>query len=239
MKYRAVIFDLFGTLVCDLVGPKYTDTLTRMATVLSIPADDFLKKWSDTFYERNTGAFPTVGANLVHICEELGVQPKGNEVNLAARIRQDYAKLVMNTSRSGAKEVLSRLKQMGCKIGLISNCTPDAPAVWPKIPLASLIDVVVFSSSVRLMKPDCRIYRLTVERLGVESKGCLYVANGQNSELYGACEVGMYPVLITSETNEDFVYIQPEDEELSLAKQKGTVISSLEEVLNIVRAPGS
>ena len=239
MEYRAVIFDLFGTLVCDLVGPKYTDTLTRMATVLSIPADDFLKKWSDTSYERNTGTFPTVEANLVHICEELGVQPKGNEVNLAARIRQDYAKLVMNRSRSGAKEVLSRLKQMGCKVGLISNCTPDAPAVWPKIPLASLIDVAVFSSSVHLMKPNCRIYKLTVERLGVESKGCLYVANGQNSELHGAREVGMYPALITSGMDEEFVYMRPEDEEISLAEQEGTVISSLEEVLNIVRASRS
>jgi HAD superfamily hydrolase (TIGR01509 family) len=234
VKYKAVIFDLFGTLVCDLVGPKYTDTLTRMARVLSIPADDFLKKWSDTAYERNTGAFLTVEANLVHICEEAGVQPEDDEVKLAARIRQDYARRVMIRPRSGAVEVLSRLKQMGYKFGLISNCTPDAPVVWSEIPLASLFDVVVFSSSAHLMKPDRQIYKLALDLLGVSAKDCIYVANGHNNELRAAYELGMHPVLVTPGTDEEFAYMQPEDEETSLAEREGAVISSLKEVLDLV-----
>ena len=178
-------------------------------------------------------------ANLVYICEELGIQPKENEARLAAQIRQDHTRRVMIRPRSGATEVLSRLKQWGYKIGLISNCSPDIPVDWPKIPLASLIDVVVFSSSVQLMKPNPRIYELTVKRLRVESKDCLYVANGQDGELHGAYEVGMYPILITSGMDEELLCSQPEDKEIALAKMEGAVISSLEEVLDIVQTSRS
>jgi len=235
MKYKAVIFDLFGTLVCDLIGPKYTDTLVRMATVLSVPADDFLKMWSDTSYERNTGAFQSVEANIIHICKQLRIQPKDNNLKLAARLRQDYARSVMIKPRCGAVEVLSRLKQSGRKVGLISNCTPDAPAIWPETPFAHLVDVAVFSCSVGLRKPDHQIYRLTVERLEVEAKDCLYVANGYYGELHSAWEVEMYPVLITPDMDNEFLYQPPDDEERALAEREGTVISLLEEVLALVR----
>lgn len=235
MKYKAVIFDLFGTLVCDIVGLRYTDTLVRIAKVLSVPADDFLKMWSGTSYERNTGAFQSIEANVIHICRELGVQPKDKNLKLAAQLRQDYARSVMSKPRFGAVEVLSRLKQSGYKVGLISNCTPNAPAIWPETPFAPLVDVALFSCSVGLMKPDHQIYKLTLERLKVEAKDCIYVANGFEGELCGACEVGMYPVLITPDADKEFLYLPPDDEERALAEREGTVISSLEEVLTLVR----
>ena len=34
MKYKAVIFDLFGTLVGDIMGPPYTDVLKRIGLPL-------------------------------------------------------------------------------------------------------------------------------------------------------------------------------------------------------------
>ena len=218
MKYKAVIFDLFGTLVEDIIGPPYTDLVMRIASILSMPADDFRQMWSDTVYVRHTGGFRSVEANIAHICQELGVHLEDNDIKLAARIRQDYDRRVMTTPRSGAVEVLSQLKQWGYKTGLISNCTPDAPLIWPDIPFASLFDVAVFSCSVGLMKPDHRIYQLTVERLGVESEDCLYVGNGSRGELRGAHEMGMYPVLITPNRDEGFVSTTPDDEEIALAE---------------------
>jgi len=235
MKYKAVIFDLFGTLVEDIIGSPYTDLVMRIASVLSVPADDFNQMWSDTVYARHTGVFRSTEANIVHVCQELGGRPEDNDIKLAARIRRDYDRRVMTTPRSGAVEVLSRLKRRGHKIGLISNCTPDAPLIWPDTPFASLFDVAVFSCSVGMMKPDHRIYKLTVERLGVEPKDCLYVGNGSRGELRGAHEVGMYPVLITPGMNEEFLCVSPDEGELLLAEQEGTVISSLEEVLALVR----
>lgn len=132
MKYEAIIFDLFGTLVGDIIGPPYTDVLKRMATTLSVSSEEFIQKWADTSYERNTGAFRSVKENIVHICKELRVDPSDTDINLSARIRHDYVKKVMMKPRSGTVETLSKLKQLDLKIGLISNCTPDAPTIWPK-----------------------------------------------------------------------------------------------------------
>ena len=91
MKYKAVVFDLFGTLVRDRARFEYTDNLTRMAEALSTPADDFFKMWADTSRQRNSGAFPSVEAAIIYICNQLGVQPEDGKVTLAAKLRRDYS----------------------------------------------------------------------------------------------------------------------------------------------------
>ena len=50
MKYKAVIFDLFGTLIGDIFGPPAMEVRVNMATALSIPLDDFNQKWSESYY---------------------------------------------------------------------------------------------------------------------------------------------------------------------------------------------
>ena len=40
MKYAAVVFDLFGTLVDNPPYERYLDVLRRMALILSVPFDD-------------------------------------------------------------------------------------------------------------------------------------------------------------------------------------------------------
>lgn len=241
MKYKAVIFDLFGTLVASFGGLQYTDTrsstqvsninnplysdiLIRAASVLSVPADDFLKIWSTTAYEGNMGVFPGIEANIVHICRELGVPP--DNAGQAARIRRDFTKHFIINPRPDAEEVISRLKNMGYKTGLVSNCNPDTPMTWTESPIAPLIDVAIFSSSVGLMKPDARIYRMAAERLVVNSDDCLYIADGVSNELVGAAETSMHPVQI-------FV---PDDASHDPNREKwnGHVISSLTEVLSLV-----
>jgi len=226
MKYQAVIFDLFGTLVGNLYGPQYNDILMRMASVLSVPSNDFLRMWSDTTYARNTGAFRSVETNIIHICQELGFQPKG-DVKSTAQIRQDYARHIMMKPRPDAVAVISKLKSRGYKTSLISNCTPDAPEIWPDTTFAPLFDVGVFSCSVGLMKPDPRIYQIILEQLMVEPDECLYIADGIDQELAGASQVGMHPVQI---------YVPGEDSLDSHREEwDGPVISSLTEVLTLVR----
>ena len=92
---------------------------------------------------------------------------------------------------------LERLRDMGYRLGMISNCGADEIRNWPESPLAARLDVALFSCTVRLKKPDVRIYRLAAERLGVAAEHCLYVGNGGSQELPGARRAGMTPVLLT------------------------------------------
>jgi putative hydrolase of the HAD superfamily len=79
---------------------------------------------------------------------------------------------------------------------MISVCSDEVPALWPETAFADLFDSTVFSCSVRLRKPDPRIYRLALDELGVEPEEALFVGDGANDELGGAERVGMCPVLI-------------------------------------------
>ena len=69
MKYDAVIFDLFGTLVDNVAYLKdtsadYYQTRSNVAAALSIPLEFFLPLWSATEDERYTGFFPSMEAYL-------------------------------------------------------------------------------------------------------------------------------------------------------------------------------
>ena len=59
MKYEAVIFDLFGTLVKNYTVEQHEGVLRQMASVLSAPSDDFVKLWYESFNERCLGIFKT------------------------------------------------------------------------------------------------------------------------------------------------------------------------------------
>jgi putative hydrolase of the HAD superfamily len=227
MKYKAVIFDLFGTLVPNMSLSEHRAVLTRMAHVLSAPPDDFAQLWFDTFNERSTGIFQSPHDNVEYICRTLGVSVNETQVKLATRIRFDYAVQSM-MPRPDAIETLSCLKSYGYKTGLISDCSAEAPAIWKDTPFVELIDVAIFSCSVGVKKPDPRIYRIATDQLGVEPKTCLYVGDGSSRELTGAAQVGMHPVLLNlPEDNPDAHQIDRED-------WNGPAISSLSEVLTLV-----
>ncbi|MFI7606017.1 HAD family hydrolase [Micromonospora sp. NPDC049366] len=67
--------------------------------------------------------------------------------------------------------------------------------------LARRFDVAVFSSEVRLAKPDPAIFHAAAGRLGVAPAECVYVGDGADGEPAGAAAVGM-TVLRTTEHND-------------------------------------
>jgi len=83
MKYKAVIFDLFGTLVPNMSLSEHRAILTQMAHVLSAPSDTFIQAWFGTFNERTTGIFQSPDDNVEYICRTLGVLVNENQVKLA------------------------------------------------------------------------------------------------------------------------------------------------------------
>ncbi len=195
MKYSAVIFDLFGTLVDNINYEEYLNILRQVASILTIPFTDFWQLWSETSRQRTLGAFPTLEANIEYICEKLGVNHVDTQIRRATKLRNDFIAQSMKP-QPDAIDVLSRLKSQDLKLGLISNCTPETPVFWENLPFVKLFDVALFSCSAGMQKPDPRIYGLMVQRLSVKSESCLYVGDGNGKELSGAKGAGMHPLLI-------------------------------------------
>jgi FMN phosphatase YigB (HAD superfamily) len=80
MKYQAVIFDLFGTLIDNFSNQSNQKILTEMALVLSLPADDFIKLWVESFDLRATGILPTCEANIEYVSRKIGKRSNPNKV---------------------------------------------------------------------------------------------------------------------------------------------------------------
>jgi putative hydrolase of the HAD superfamily len=231
MKYKAVIFDLFGTLINNFSIQQHEGSLRQMASVLAAPSEDFVKLWYDTFNQRCTGVFKSPEENIDYVCRKLELPVEDSQIRLAARIRLDLTVNSM-TPVPESIAVLSHLKSAGYKTGLITDCSAEVPAIWPNTPFAPLIDVAVFSCMAGIKKPDPHIYRMAAERLGIELHSCFYVGDGSSQELTGAAAVGMHPVLIR-DPDEDSSIIHRVNAETG--KWGGPEISSLKEILDLVK----
>jgi putative hydrolase of the HAD superfamily len=226
MKYKAVIFDLFGTLVPSFTDQEYREILRQMAEILAVPSRDFWVLWADTLAESVLGTIPSVESQIVRIGRQIGVKFPPAKVRAAQKLMSDYSARTMQP-RPGAVEALSQLNQRGLKLGLISDCTSDTPELWKKTALAPLVDATVFSCLVGLRKPDQRIYRLAVQQLAVKPSECLYVGDGAGRELSGALEAGLNPVQLYIPAEKDAFRVDTEAWE-------GQTIASLSEILGLI-----
>lgn len=225
-RYRAVIFDLFGTLVNNFSTPGYEGALERMALALSLPLIEFKSHWYAVAKNRNVNIPPGPAARIRYICNQLGAGCGEDRINMAVNIRYDYIRQVMQP-RTGAREVLISLKRRGLKTGLISDCSEEIPIIWPESPMAPLIDSAIFSCQVGLRKPDPRIYGLAAVRLGVTAESCLYIGDGGSQELSGARDAGMQPVLMRLDADSQEQHL------INREKWEGSAIHALEEILRL------
>ncbi len=218
MKYKGVIFDLFGTLVYKFPVDESIGVLWDMAGVLGVDSDAFTQLWFDSFKERHSGCFPDLESDIDYVSQKLGVQPDKEQVRKAAQINLDYVATHI-VPQKNAVELLSWLKQHGYKTALVSNWSDEVPTVWNDTVLSNYFDVSVFSCKAGIMKPDPRIYHMVCDQLLLQPEDCLFVGDGDSGELAGASGVGMGTVLISDS---------------KVKHWSGRQISSLEEIKEIL-----
>lgn len=229
IKYKAVAFDLFGTLIRSWPPERDRQTMEGMASVLSIPVEDFSRLWKQAANARMTGAFDGYESCIASICSQLGVAASDDLIRRAAAVRMEQTRREMDP-HEGAVEVLSRLKDSGYRTAVISNISKSGIPFWKASPLSLLVDAPVMSCLMRTMKPDPRMYTTACSLLEVEPSDCLYVADGWDDELAGAAAVGLLPVLIRHPGS-------PVSDEGR--NWKGVAVRSLREVLALVSAEWS
>lgn len=229
MKYQAVIFDLFGTIIDSFPAQAFEQMLAEMAAVLDAPPQGFAQVWFATFEQKAAGGFATMRDVVAHVCRQLDLQPTLTQIDSAAAIRAELTRQTL-PPRPGALETMAQLKTTCHKIGLITNCAPEVPELWPASAFAPFFDVMVFSCAVKLVKPDPCIYQAACESLGVTPQDCLYVGDGSNFELTGAAGVGMSPILIRVPGDA----AGWESYRRDAAEWRGPVVGSLPEILAFI-----
>ena len=187
---KAVIFDMYETLITHYKSPLYFGA--HMAKDAEIPEEKFYPLWRGLDYDRTIGKL-----TLEELLERI------------LRENDCYSKALLNelvTKRVATKEecfrhlhieiipMLSKLKESGSLVGLISNCYVEEAKVIRKSELFPFFDSAYLSCELGIAKPDVEIFERCMKEMGVKPEECLYIGDGGSRELETATALGMKAV---------------------------------------------
>jgi HAD superfamily hydrolase (TIGR01509 family) len=157
MKYKAFIFDFFGTL-SEEVTPPWFDA--------HFPEDESKMLRSKYVRPGDLGNM-TEEECFVHIAALVSKTPE--------QVRNEWLGLVK--INDGLVSLIKELRATSdCKIALCSNAwSPFLREILEKNDLISIFDVIVISSEVQVMKPDTAIFTLVLEKLEVQAEEAVFV----------------------------------------------------------------
>ncbi len=195
MRHKAIIFDLYGTLIDNFSIKEYSNMLSDMSRILGIEPGEFIKEWLDSFEIRMLGRLKGPEENIEYICNKKGKKPDRKQIKEAVKIRFHFNGDTIKPRKNYIR-TLNRLIELGYKLGLISDCSYETVRSWRKSKLCKILSCAIFSSEIGIKKPDIRIYQIACERLNVKPEQCIYVGDGCSNELTGAANAGMTPIKI-------------------------------------------
>jgi putative hydrolase of the HAD superfamily len=206
MEVRAVFFDAGETLVHP--HPSFPELLTSAlreeghsvdeAVVrerLWVVSDRFLRAstenelWS-TSAERSRAFWSSIYESFLG---ELGIEWTER---LAEHLYATFTDLSNYRLFPDALGALGALDERGVQLGLVSNFEEWLELLLEKLDLLRFFDVRVISGIEGVEKPDPKIFRLALDRAGVEAGESVYVGDNVHFDVEPAAEVGMRPVLI-------------------------------------------
>ena len=213
---RAVIFDLWGTLIHDDpdVGEQRSQLRLRSAR-------DTLAAFGHAYDPADIeAAFLAAGTELARIHgTERDISPHGRTVlymrhldeSLAGQLDDDAWRLLDEailtpalTHRPpmlrGAVDVLASIRSRELRAGLISNTgiTPGIvlSRILSDIGLMSHFDVAVFSDELEISKPAPAIFEHALDELGLAPSEAVFVGDQPVLDVLGARRAGMWMVQI-------------------------------------------
>ena len=184
---RAVIFDMFETLITHYKCPLYFGA--QMAADAGISEKIFQELWRPTESDRSIGKIRTEEV-VEMILKENGCYTDA----LLEKIVQKRISTKEECFKHLHPEIipmLTKLKEEGILLGLISNCFSEEAEVIRKSILFPYFDKVCLSYEEGVQKPDEEIYRRCMAGLGVASEECIYIGDGGSQELEAARDLGM------------------------------------------------
>ena len=96
---------------------------------------------------------------------------------------------------------LDLLKQQGFTLGLISNMNAPGNQLAEDMGLSPYLDLVVTSGEVGMEKPHPPIFNEALRRAAVEAADAIHVGDQLSSDVDGARNVGIQPILLDRDRN--------------------------------------
>jgi putative hydrolase of the HAD superfamily len=103
----------------------------------------------------------------------------------------------------GSRDALAALKARGLRLAIVSNADGSVEAQLARDAICQVgpgpgveVDAVLDSSVVGVAKPDPRVFRIALERIGVEPAHAIHVGDTPAADVDGALAAGITPVLV-------------------------------------------
>lgn len=125
----------------------------------------------------------------------------GFDEDTAERVLQAIRKhpfnhLFWTRMEEGVPRMLDWFRERGFKLGIISNAEGQIGRLLKHVNIHSKFDVVADSADVGFDKPHEGIFRFALDAVGSDAAKTVYVGDLYDTDIVGARNVGMTPVLV-------------------------------------------
>ena len=212
MKIKAVLFDLYGTLVGfepsrfviqSQVATKYDLFLTEEG----VSKGYFL---ADKFMAEQNAVNPIRSMPIVEKEEFFARYEQlvlsGDELEVELSLCKKIFKELQNIPYSmvlyeDVIPTLNSLRKLNFKLGLISNMDKSGSEILDEFNLSSYMDVCITSKEAKVEKPDSKIFNMALSKLDIDATSSMYIGDLILSDIQGAINSKMIPILIDRESS--------------------------------------
>jgi len=96
----------------------------------------------------------------------------------------------------GVRPSLERFRAAGLRLAVVSNSNGTLHRLFDRLGFTPVFDVILDSQVEGVEKPDPRVFRLALERLGEPAESALHVGDIYHVDVVGARAAGIRPVLV-------------------------------------------
>jgi putative hydrolase of the HAD superfamily len=189
---QAIVSDFGGVLTTPLLG-----SFERVQDEIDIPAESLGKALRAATEQRDDNPLFELERGEIEESEFLELLSDHLEPLLGHRphlhrFREVYFDAL--DPNEPMIELMRKLKASGLKMAMLTNNVREWEPLWRSMmPVDEIFEEVVDSAFVGCRKPEGKIYRLTLERIGIAPEACLFVDDLEvNCE--GAEKAGMQAV---------------------------------------------
>ncbi len=191
---RAVLFDLYGTLVEPDWG-ALTAGRDAIADRAGAPRAVAHSAWTATHEARMHGQHGSLEGDLAAVLRLAGIGPERVTDDLLAELAASERANWKRGVRLYADVVptLGLLRRAGAQLAIVTNSSAEAAGVIPALGLDGLVDAVLASCDVGTIKPDLLV--LAMRDLGVTRAESVLV-DDEPAQVAAATRMGLDAILI-------------------------------------------
>ncbi|MFD2787345.1 HAD family hydrolase [Hymenobacter rubripertinctus] len=197
-----ILFDLDDTLFDHTATARaaLAATAAQRPSLRAVPAQVLYQRYSDLLEELHprvmSGEIPYLDARALRFRRLLALyEAEPSAAELAALAEQHYGHYrQVRQAVPGALALLRRLKP-DYKIGVVTNNrTAEQQQKLTFLEMDGLVDALITSQAVGVLKPDPAMYHVALEQLGAGAAETVMVGDNWAADVVGALAVGIRPV---------------------------------------------